>query len=305
MIAVPGRHRSLSLLAGVLVAQVLLLAVQIRRDTQHVRLIRVWTVGTVTPFERAGTWSITKVRDTWNGYIALVHTHRDDLAMKAEMDRLKIQNAELQSQSAEAQRLGAMLGFINAHTEVPMVAARVIAANADGANHTFYINRGEREGIRRDMAVITADGVVGKVLYVYGHVSNVLEITDRDSGVGALLADSRIQGPVGGTGDPLMIMKYVSNDDDVKVGQQILTSGQDQIFPKDLPVGTITEVKSGNPFKLIRVKPAAHLDQLEEVMVLLTRQELNTKPSAAPASATPDVPLPPPVPRPSTPPAKR
>ena len=96
-----------------------------------------------------------------------------------------------------------------------------------------------------------------------------------------------------------MMMKYVSNDDDVKVGQQILTSGQDQIFPKDLPVGTITEVKPGSPFKLIRVKPAAHLDQLEEVMVLLTRQELITKPSAAPASTTPDVPAP------TTPPAKR
>jgi rod shape-determining protein MreC len=301
MLAVPGRHRSLALLGGVLLAQVLLLAVQIRRDTEHVRLIRVWSVASVTPFERAGTWTITKVRDTWNGYFALVHTHRDDQAMKAEMDRLKIQNAELQGQSAEAQRLAAMLGFINAHTEVPMVAARVIAAGADSSSHSFYINRGEREGIRRNMAVITADGVVGKVLEVYGHVSNVLEITDRDSGVGALMADSRIQGPVGGTGEPTMAMKYVSNDETVNVGQQILTSGQDQIFPKDLPVGTITEVKPGTPFKMIRVKPAAHLDQLEEVMVLLTRQELSAKPAQAPASTTPDVP---PV-GPTTPPVKR
>jgi rod shape-determining protein MreC len=285
MLAGPGRHRSLALLGGVLVAQVLLLAVQIRRDTQHVRLIRVWAVGSVTPFERAGTWTITKVRDTWNGYFALVHTHRDDQALKAEMDRLKIRNAELEAQSAEAQRLGAMLGFINDHTDVPIVAARVIAASADSTSHTFYINRGEREGIRRNMAVITADGVVGKIFEVYGHVSNVLEITDRDSGVGALMAGSRIQGPVGGTGEPLMVMKYISNDEPVNVGQQILTSGEDQIFPKDLPVGTITEVRSGQPFKQIRVKPAAHLDQLEEVMVLLTRQELNNK--QAPATTTP------------------
>jgi rod shape-determining protein MreC len=296
MLAVPGRHRSLALLGGVLLAQVLLLAVQIRRDTQHVRLIRVWAVGMVTPFERAGTWTITKVRGTWNGYFALVHTHRDDQNLKAENDRLKIQNAELQGQSAEAQRLAAMLGFINAHTEVPMVAARVIAASADSSSHTFYINRGEREGIRRNMAVITADGVVGKVLEVYGHVSNVLEITDRDSGVGALTADSRIQGPVGGTGEPMMVMKYVSNDETVNVGQQVLTSGQDQIFPKDLPVGTITEVKPGTPpFKLIRVKPAAHLDSLEEVMVLLTRQELNIKPAPATPPAAPAVPTAPSV----------
>lgn len=301
MLAVPGRHRSLALLGGVLLAQILLLAVQIRRDTEHVRLIRVWAVGMVTPFERAGTWTITKVRGTWNGYFALVHTHRDDQDLKAENDRLKIQNAELQGQSAEAQRLAAMLGFIAARTEVPMVAARVIAASADSSSHTIYINRGEHEGIRRNMAVITADGVVGKVLEVYGHVSNVLEITDRDSGVGALMADSRIQGPVGGTGDPMMVMKYVSNDDTVNVGQQVLTSGQDQIFPKDLPVGTITEVKPGNPFKFIRVKPAAHLDQLEEVMVLLTRQDLNIKPASAPASTTPTVP----TAAPPTPPVKR
>jgi rod shape-determining protein MreC len=301
MLAVPGRHRSLALLGGVLVAQVLLLAVQIRRDTQHVRLIRVWAVGSVTPFERAGTWTIAKVRGTWNGYIALVHTHRDDQELKAEMDRLKVRNAELEGQSAEAQRLAAMLGFINDHTDVPMVAARVIAASADSSSHTFYINRGEREGIRRNMAVITADGVVGKVQEVYGHVSNVLEITDRDSGVGALLAGSRIQGPVGGTGEPLMIMKYVSNDETVNVGQQILTSGQDQIFPKDLPVGTITEVKAGSPFKQIRVKPAAHLDQLEEVMVLLTRQELNTKPAPATTNTAPNVPSG----APAAPPVKR
>src|SRR5258708_11736185 len=109
-------------------------------------------------------------------------------------------------------------------------------------------------------------------------------MSDRDSGVGGLMVGSRIQGPVGGTGDPLMVMKYISNDETVNVGQQILTSGEDQIYPKDLPVGTIIEVKPGNPFKQIRVKPAAHLDQLEEVMVLLTRQELDTK--SAPASTT-------------------
>ncbi len=145
MLAVPGRHRSLALLGGVLLAQVLLLAVQIRRDTQHVRLIRVWAVGMVTPFERAGTWTITKVRGTWNGYFALVHTHRDDQELKAENDRLKIQNAELQGQSAEAQRLAAMLGFINAHTEVPMVAARVIAASADSVqSHHLHQSRRTR-----------------------------------------------------------------------------------------------------------------------------------------------------------------
>lgn len=287
MLAVPGRHRSLTLLACVLVAQILMLAVQIRRDPRQVRLIRVWAVGAVTPLERAGTWAISKVRGTWSGYIALVHTKRDDQELKTEMDRLKIRNAELEGQYAESQRLAALLGFRDAHTDAPMVPARVIASSADSASHSLYINRGEHDGIRRNMAVITPDGVVGKVFEVFGNISEILLITDRDSGVGALLAGSRIQGPVSGTGEPLLQMKYVSNDENIVVGQQVLTSGEDRIFPKDLPVGTVVEVKPGSPFKQIRLKPAAHLDRLEEVLVLLSLKELNTKTASGAADTAP------------------
>src|SRR6184192_4698490 len=113
---------------------------------------------------------------------------------------------------------------------------------------------------------------------------------DKESGVGAMLANSRIQSPVGGQGEPLLVMKYVPNDDDVNVGQRVVTSGMDRIFPRDLPVGTITEVKPGNQFKQIRVRPAANLEKLEEVLVLLTLHPLrepNTvavKPDSAAAS---------------------
>jgi rod shape-determining protein MreC len=273
MYAVPMRHRSLTLLGAVLLVQVLALAVQIRTNT-HGRLIRVWVVEAVTPFERAGTWTISKVRGVWGGYFALTHVRRENQDLHAEMDRLRLRNSELESQSAESARLATLLGFRDAHPDVPMLAARVIAASADSSSHAIFISRGERDGIRRNMAVITPDGIVGKVFEVYRGTAQVLLLTDKESGVGALLAGTRTQGPVGGVGEPLMVMKYISNDENVSVGQQILTSGQDQIFPKDLPVGTVAEVKQGTPFKVIRVKPAAHLDRLEEVLVLLTRQEL-------------------------------
>jgi len=107
-------------------------------------------------------------------------------------------------------------------------------------------------------------------------------LTDKDGGAGALLATSRAQGPVGGLGEPLLMMKYVSNDEQVPIGERVLTSGQDRIFPKDLPVGTVVEVKPGSPFKVIRVKPAARLDRLEEVLVLLTREELELAPAGVP-----------------------
>jgi rod shape-determining protein MreC len=291
MPAVPMRHRSLTLLGVVLLLQVLALAVQIRTKSQG-RLIRVWTVEAVTPFEKAGAWTISKVRGVWNGYFNLIHVRRENQQMQADLDRLRIRNAELESQSAESARLAALLGFRDAHPDVPMLAARVIAASADSSSHVIFINRGEHDGIKRNMAVITPDGIVGKIFEVYRSTAQVLLLTDKESGVGALLATSRIQGPVGGVGEPLMIMKYISNDENISLGEQILTSGQDQIFPKDLPVGTVAEVKLGTPFKQIRVKPAAHLDRLEEVIVLLTRQDLTkstTAETTAPANppATP------------------
>jgi rod shape-determining protein MreC len=275
MLAVPSKHRSLLLLASVLTAQVLLLAVQIKRDRQ-VRLIRVWAISLVTPVQRAGAWAIDGISGGWRHYIGLRNTSKENENLRAEMDRLRLRNAELEGRAAEADRLAALLSFREAHSDTPMVAARVISSSADAASKTIFIDRGQSDGIRRNMGVITPDGVVGKVLEVYKTSAQVQLLSDKDSGVGALLATSRIQGPVNGTGEPALVLKYVSNDETVAVGERVLTSGQDRIFPKDLPVGTVSEVKPGNPFKQIRVKPAAHLDRLEEVLVLLSQRDLES-----------------------------
>src|SRR5580704_18200059 len=104
MLAVPGRNKSFLLLGVVLGAQFLMLAVQIHSEQRHTRLIRVWAVGAVTPFARAGTWGIGKVRSTWNGYIGLTHTHKENQELQAEIDRLRIRNTELEGQAEEAQR---------------------------------------------------------------------------------------------------------------------------------------------------------------------------------------------------------
>lgn len=294
MVALPSRHKSLFLLAGVVLLQVLLLAVQIKRDSQG-RLIRVWTVGAVSPFERAGTYGVGHIRSIWNHYFALSNTSRENEELRRENGALKLQITQLQSKAVEADRLAALLKFRQTNVDVPMVGARVIGASADSASQTIYLDRGERDGIRRNMGVITPDGVVGKVIESYRNTSQVLLLTDKDSGVGAMLADSRIQSPVGGTGEPLLIMKYIPNDDTVDPSERVVTSGMDRIFPRDLPVGTIAEIKPGNPFKLILVRPAANLERLEEVFVLLTlkplemKQESGTQTSPAPSAAAPPV----------------
>jgi rod shape-determining protein MreC len=272
----PSRIRPLTLLATMLVAQVLMLAFQIRRE-KDVRLIRQWAVFVVTPFQRAGTYVFDGARGTWSTYVDLRQARDENEKLRGELAALKLRAGQLESRAGEAARLTTLLEFRDAHPEAEMLLARVIGASA-GAGKTVYLNRGKKDGIEKNMPVITPDGVVGKIIDVYGETSQVLLLTDKESGVGALLANSRTQGVVRGPQDQENEtephLHFVINDQQVEAGELILTSGQDRIFPKDLPVATVIEVKAGNPFKKIRVRPAARLDRLEELIVLKTRQEL-------------------------------
>lgn len=272
---VPSRHRPLIWLVIVILAQVLLLAFQIRRD-RDVRLIRVWSAELLTPLQRAGNFMVSKVDGTWFGYVDLRNVRAENRQLVDEVGKLRLKNQQLEGQAAEAARLARLLGFRQGNTDIPMVAAEVIGANADSNSRTVFINRGDQDGIRRNMAVITPDGVVGKISEALPHTSQVLLITDRESGVGTLLAGTRTHGVVKGTGDPLLWMDYVSTDEKVQAGEQVLTSGEDRIFPKNLPVGYVASTKSGFPFQTIQITPAAHLDRLEEVLVLLGEKPLNT-----------------------------
>lgn len=279
------------------------------------RLIRVWAIESVSPLGRGAAWSIGGVRGLWNNYVNLRHLREEDDQLRTEVNTLRMRNAELESRAAEADRLAELLGFRDAHNEVQMVAARVIGASPDPSSHMILIDRGSRDNVRRDMGVITPEGVVGKVFAVYPDTSQVLLLTDKESGVGALLRESRAQGPVRGRGEPLLGLEYISNEVKVEAGEEILTSGQDRIFPKDLPVGLVvqTQADKHGPFQKISVKPTARLDSLEEVLVLLTRQEFSFRkdadkkdaeksepvPVASTTSPKPALPLP--SPRPATP----
>jgi len=281
-----SRHRPLALLAMVIFLQVLLLAFQIKRE-HDVRLVRYWAVQLLTPVERAGTWSFSKVGGAWSGYVGLRDTRAENERLKRELEKLSIRNRELESKAAEAQRLGLLLNFREAHPEAPMLAAQVIGASADPASHTLFINRGERDHLRRNLAVITPDGIVGKIVEVFPSASQVLLINDKDSGVGALFAETRTHGVVKGNGDPEPRMEYVENGEKVHPGEAVLTSGEDRIFPKGFAIGTVESAAPGNPFQVIHIQSAARLDRLEEVLVLLTQQELSPKKSEEGPVATP------------------
>ena len=269
MLAIPSRHRPLALLAGVVLAQVLLLAVQIKRE-RDVRLIRVWAVAVLTPLQQAGTSTIDAVQGVWRSYIQLRDVRRENEELRQELARLKLRSNALESRAAEAARLATLLDFREAHPEFQFLAARVISGSAVGSAKTIYINRGANDGVERNFAVITPDGVVGKVLEAFPNTSQVLLMTDKESGVGALLEGTRTLGVVRGTGEPELLLHYVANEERVAAGARVLTSGQDRVFPKDLPVGTVARMQPGNPFQVIHLRPAARLDRLEEVLIVLS-----------------------------------
>jgi rod shape-determining protein MreC len=293
MLPIPSRHRALIVLAAALLAQVLLLAVQIKRD-QDVRLIRVWAIHLVTPVQDAASWLWLKLSGAWEGYVGLRGTYKENEALREENQRLKLRLAQLETQAAEASRLASLLAFRDAYPNHPMVFARVIGAASDSGMRVIFINRGESDGIAKDMPVITPDGIVGKVLQVFSGTAQVLLMTDKESGVGAMLENSRTQGVVRGSGEPTVSLDYIVNEQEVAVGERVLTSGQDRVFPKGLPVGTVLSAEPRrelrNPFQRIVVRPSARLDRLEEVIVLLTREELVPAQPRASGSQTESVP---------------
>jgi rod shape-determining protein MreC len=225
------------------------------------------------------------VGGAWGGYVGLRNARAENERMRIELDQLRLRNRELESQAAEAQRLSAVLNFHNAHPEASMLAAQVIGSSADPTSHTLFINRGEHDRLRVNMGVVTPDGIVGKIVEVLPNTAQVLLINDKDSGVGALFSATRTHGVVRGSGDPEPRMEYVVNDEKVQAGDAITTSGEDRIFPKDFPIGTVESAKPGSPFQVIRVQPSARLDRLEEVLVLLTQQEVVFKKPEGPAAA--------------------
>src|SRR5258707_8881594 len=181
MIAIPSRHKSLVLLAGVVIVQMLFLAVQIKRDSQG-RLIRSWTVGAISPFERTGAWGFGRVRGIWTHYFALQNTSRENEDLRRENDALKLHLEQLRNKAAEGDRPAPPINFRQLKRNLPKLGARVIGASADTASHTIFLDRGEREGVRRNMAVITPDGVVGKIIEALSHSPHVLLLADTVSG---------------------------------------------------------------------------------------------------------------------------
>jgi rod shape-determining protein MreC len=291
MRAVWETPRHVSLLVAVLLAQLFLLAYQIKTEN-NVRLIRAWAVAVIGPIQEG-------VNTAWEGgsslisdYVALFNARRENQRLQAELDQARLRLQRLEARASEADQLAALLEFKQAHADAPLIAAQVIGASPAATSRAVLIDRGADAGFAPNMVVLTPEGVVGKIVEVYPGASQVLLITDRKSGVGVELAGSHVKGVLKGGGSSLTRLEYIPHEETVAVGTRVVSSGQDQLFPKGLAVGEVVSVRPGEFFQEIVVQPAAPLTRLDQVLVLAGPPDTLTtaQKSPTPANGSPNAP---------------
>jgi len=215
---------------------------------------------------------ISGIRNTWSSYVGLRQVRSENELLKRELADAQI---ALQQQRALADRtrsLEQLLEFRD-RTNLPMAAAEIVAAAAAPDFRTVTIDKGTRQGLRRDMAVIAPAGIVGRVVVPSPNAAMVQLLIDRNAAAGAIVErrESRAQGVVLGTGEDRLRMEYVPETADVSVGDVVVSSGIDGIYPKGFIIGKVEVVeKAGTSYKQILVRPAVDFASLEEVLVVLS-----------------------------------
>jgi rod shape-determining protein MreC len=270
-----SRYKNALVLMLVVLAQVVLLAMQVRRpapdmpDGHNVRLWRYWVAAVVTPPERLAHNVGLGFRGVWSNYIYLRHLREQNEDLQAENDRLRLEQASLAEDARSGQRLRELLDFRGEYIDQTL-PAQVIGTSGTDQAHVIYIDKGYKDGLRVQMPVITPDGVVGKIKNVFPHTAQVLLISDQTSGAGVMLQSTRIRGVMKGNaaGQPQII--NISPDDRIQPGEEVLTSGGDQVYPLGLPVGVVEKVVADpdTSFVNVVIKPNANLAKLEEVLVV-------------------------------------
>src|SRR5215469_4632377 len=275
------RFKNVLVLVTVLLVQTIGLAIQVRRpveagapDSEKVTLLRHWVVAVVTPFERFFHGIGHNVRYGWSDYVDLRNTRQQNRELQNEIARLRLEQAQLAEDAMQGHRLQALLNF-QQHYAASTVAAQVIGSSGTDQSRVLYIDKGSDDGLKVDQAVITPDGIVGKLREVFPHTAQVLLINDQTSGAGVLLSSTRIRAILHGSQGGRIVINNLTPDQRIKPGEQVLTSGGDLVYPRGLNVGTIESVAPDpehQPYTTIVVKPAANLFQLEEVLIITATQ---------------------------------
>lgn len=283
MVGLLKRYRELVVVALLLVVPLGVYLAHAKHPSERTRLDRA-ILAVTHPIEKGTGWVVVKALDVWNGYIALRHAHERAATLQHAVQLLELDRLELQRTRQENERLRRLLGFVQESPGRKLVGGRIIGVHLDPKGlQLVTIDRGSDQGIDRMMPVVIGQGVVGRVHAVTSSTADVLLLSDRNSSIAVVVERSRARANVRGTGSPdTCRLEYALRSDDMVDGDLLVTSGTDGVFPRGLPVGTLTGLKRSGQglYQRAHVRPAVDVTKLEEVLVV-TSFDRRPEPEAA------------------------
>ena len=282
------RQRTGWLFLAVTVGHIILISAQVN-TRRGVPMLEAATFGVFAEVQRATTSVVGGVQDSWQNYFALQQVRADNQRLTDELAQLRVQMQQERALAQQSRSLQQLLD-LRSSLEIKTTGANVIGAGASAEFRTVTLDKGTGDGLRPDMAVISPSGVVGRVIMPTARAAKLQLLIDRNAAAGALVERSRAQGVVVGTGTDQLRMDYVSGTADLKVGDRVVTSGIDGIYPKGFVIGQIESIQRGaGEFSGITVRPAVDFSGLESVLVVLTPPVVATEdlePGAPPQTAS-------------------
>ena len=266
----PYRQRTGILFGAVMIGHLILISAQVQSKS-GVPVLEGITFGVFSRIQGGAAGFFRGVGDTWRSYVGLRGVRVENEALRQQIAALEVKLQEQQALASRAERLQGLLD-LRESTTLPTIAAEVIAANPNPGLMTVTVNRGSADGVQADMAVIAPKGLVGRVVGpVAARAARVQLIVDRNAAVGAVSERTRAGGmAVGVDGDPPLAMELVSNLADVAVGDLIVASGADGIYPRGFVIGTVEKSERGPSLhRLIALRPAVDFSSLENVLIVL------------------------------------
>ena len=229
-------------------------------------------IGFVAPFQKATTWVVQSLKDIWKNYFNLISVAKENRELKMMLARSVAKNQRLTEIELANDRLRALLHF-KEKSSYQVIAAEVVGKDPSPWFKTVMIDKGIKNGVKKGMPVVLADGIVGQVVDVSDHYAKVLLVIDQNSAVDALVQRSRARGVIKGIMGGKCVFQYALRKDDISVGDIIVSSGLDGVFPKGLSIGQVAEVVRRNAgiFQEVFIAPFVDFEKLEEVLVVLTR----------------------------------
>lgn len=258
------------------------------RAPRNYRIYDRIIVAVTAPLQTVISWSLDQATSGFQNYVFLWNTRRDNLALVEENRKLLNMIASHRETEQENIRLRRLLNF-QEQFKLETVVARVVAKDVSTEFRAVRINRGENAGIRKDMAVVTNEGIVGRVLRTTPTTADVVTILDLLSAVDSIVQRSRARGVVEGKTDEVCQLRFVLRTDDIMPGDILVSSGLGGIFPKGLSVGTVSSVKR-KPFGItqeVEVRPSVDFSKLEEVVIITKSSNENPLDSRSPSSLEP------------------